>query len=69
MGQPRQQKLKFGLHCPAKLFLVRDQNEMPRLRLHIGIMENKMETTIVYGGSIGILEQRMETTAKRGLTF
>ena len=27
-----------------------------------GIMENKMETTIVYWGYIGIMEQKMETT-------
>ena len=29
---------------------------------HIGIMENKMETTIVYWGYIGIMENKMETT-------
>ena len=28
----------------------------------IGIMENKMETTIVYWGYIGIMENKMETT-------
>ena len=27
-----------------------------------GIMENKMETTIVYWGNIGIMEKNMETT-------
>ena len=26
-----------------------------------GIMENKMETTIVYWGHIGIMENKMET--------
>ena len=29
---------------------------------YIGIMENKMETTIVYWGYIGIVENQMETT-------
>ena len=29
---------------------------------YIGIMENKMETTIVYKGYIGIMEKKMETT-------
>ena len=27
-----------------------------------GIMENQMETTIVYWGNIGIMENQMETT-------
>ena len=30
--------------------------------LNIGIMEKKMETTIVYWGYIGIMEKKMETT-------
>ena len=29
---------------------------------YIGIMENKMETTIVYRGYIGVMEKKMETT-------
>ena len=29
---------------------------------YIGIMEQKMETTIVYRGYIGIMEKKMETT-------
>ena len=29
---------------------------------YIGIMEKKMETTIVYWGCIGIMEKKMETT-------
>ena len=29
---------------------------------HIGIMENKMEATIVYWGYIGIMENKMEAT-------
>ena len=29
---------------------------------YMGIMENKMETTIVYWGNIGIMEKKMETT-------
>ena len=29
---------------------------------HIGIMENQMETTIIYWGYIGITEKKMETT-------
>ena len=29
---------------------------------YIGIMEKKMETTIVYWGYIGIMENKMETT-------
>ena len=29
---------------------------------HIGIMEKKMETTIVYWNYIGITEKKMETT-------
>ena len=29
---------------------------------YIGIMEEKMETTIVYWGDIGITEEKMETT-------
>ena len=29
---------------------------------YIGIMENKMETTIVYWCYIGIMEKKMETT-------
>ena len=29
---------------------------------YIRIMENKMETTIVYWGYIGIMEKKMETT-------
>ena len=29
---------------------------------YIGIMENRMETTIVYWGCIGIMEKKMETT-------
>ena len=28
----------------------------------MGIMENKMETTIVYWGNIEIMEKKMETT-------
>ena len=28
----------------------------------MGIMENEMETTIVYWGNIGIMEKKMETT-------
>ena len=28
----------------------------------MGIMENKMEITVVYWGSIGIMEKKMETT-------
>ena len=32
---------------------------------YIGIMENKMETTIVYWGYIGIMENRMETTISK----
>ena len=28
----------------------------------MGIMENKMETTMVYWGNIGIMENQMETT-------
>ena len=28
----------------------------------MGIMENEMETTIVYWGNIGITENKMETT-------
>ena len=31
------------------------------------IMENKMETTIVYRGSIGIMEKKMETTIVQGV--
>ena len=31
-------------------------------RGHIGIMEKKMETTIVCWGYIGIMEKKMETT-------
>ena len=30
--------------------------------LHAGIMEKKMETTIVDGGYIGIMEKKMDTT-------
>ena len=30
-------------------------------RSYIGIMENKMETTIVYWGYMGIMEKKMET--------
>ena len=30
--------------------------------LLIGIMDNKLETTIVHWGNIGIMENRMETT-------
>ena len=29
---------------------------------YIGIMEKKIETTIVYWGYIGIMEKKMETT-------
>ena len=29
---------------------------------YMGLMENKMETTIVYWGYIGIMEKKMETT-------
>ena len=29
---------------------------------HIGIMEKKMEATIIYWGYIGIMEKKMETT-------
>ena len=29
---------------------------------YIGIMENKLETTIVYWGYIGIMENKMETS-------
>ena len=29
---------------------------------YIGIMENKMETTIIHWGYIGIMENKMETT-------
>ena len=31
-------------------------------RGYIGIVEQKMETTIVYGGNIGIMENEMEAT-------
>ena len=48
-------------------------NPNPRVETHlphpivhnwgnVGIMEKKMETTIVYGGNIGIMENKMETT-------
>ena len=33
---------------------------------YIGIMEKKMETTIVYWGYIGIMEKKMETTILYG---
>ena len=29
---------------------------------YIGIMEEKMETTIIYWGYIGMMENKMETT-------
>ena len=29
---------------------------------YIGIMEKKMEATVLYWGSIGIVEKKMETT-------
>ena len=35
---------------------------LPKLLTGVGIMENKMETTIVYWGYIGIMENKMETT-------
>ena len=31
------------------------------------IMENKMDTTIVYWGYIGIMEKKMETTIYNGI--
>ena len=34
-------------------------------RRYVGIMEKKMETTIVYWGYIGIMEKNMETTGFR----
>ena len=34
--------------------------------VYIGIMENKMETTIVDRGYIGIMEKKMETTMAYG---
>ena len=34
---------------------------------YIGIMEKKMETTIIYWGYIGIMEKNMETTIILGL--
>ena len=35
---------------------------MVSMQGHIGIMEKKMETTIVYWGDKGIVEKKMETT-------
>ena len=32
------------------------------MRGYIGIMEKKMETTVVYWGNIGIMENKMEAT-------
>ena len=32
------------------------------LGIHIGIMDKKMETTIVHWGNIGIMDKKMETT-------
>ena len=37
-------------------------NYYSSLGLYIGIMEKKMETTIVHWGNIGIMEKKMETT-------
>ena len=36
---------------------------------YIGMMENKMETTIVYRGYIGIMENKMETTILYGVVI
>ena len=45
------------------------QSEVARYQLrellkigYIGIMENEMETTVVFWGNIGITEKKMETT-------
>ena len=32
------------------------------MRGYIGIIEKKMETTVVYWGNIGIMENKMEAT-------
>ena len=34
---------------------------IPRI-MHVGIMEKKMETTILYWGYIGAVEKKMDTT-------
>ena len=36
---------------------------------YIGILENRMETTIIYWGYIGIMETRMETTTMGYIGF
>ena len=42
--------------------LQRQQLEVHKNWGNIGIMENQMETTIVYWGFIGIMEKKMEAT-------
>ena len=46
--QPGEQALRRGAGC------------LPHI--YIGVMEKKMETTVVYWGYIGIMEKNMETT-------
>ena len=45
-----------------KGWLTKQRHREGDIPLYIGIMENKMETTIVYWGYIRIMEQKMETT-------
>ena len=49
--------LSASVH-PSSPFKVRCRNCLE----NIGIMENQMETTIVYWGFIGIMEKKMEAT-------
>ena len=51
------QGLETTVHTENKPIL-KDQ------KVGLGIMENKMETTIVYWSYIGIMEQRMETKSR-----
>ena len=45
---------------------VQKQSQIGAMSLYVtsvyGIMENKMETTMVYWGYIGVMEKKMETT-------
>ena len=55
LGPVGLQSLELSREVPA--------GDKARYMGYVGILEKKMETTIVYWGYIGIMENKMETTS------
>ena len=49
---------ELQLRCPT----VKSSEVYSYIGVYIGIMEKRMETTVIYWGYIGIMEKKMETT-------